>query len=89
MDIGKLTRKELIELNHRIVARLEHLDELEVQAKRQEFILGSLKAQFVDDKGTIQLCVVVKFNKKSVSVSTANGERWNIPAERILPLANA
>ncbi len=46
-------------------------------------------AQFVDDKGTIQLCVVVKFNKKSVSVSTANGERWNIPAERILPLANA
>ncbi len=44
MDIGKLTRKELIELNHRIVARLEHLDELEVQAKRQEFILGSLGA---------------------------------------------
>ncbi|TXZ57507.1 hypothetical protein FXE24_05615 [Vibrio cholerae] len=88
MDIGKLTRKELIELNNRIVARLEHLDELEVQAKRQEFILGS-PAQFVDDKGTIQLCVVVRFNKKSVSVSTANGERWNIPAERLQPLTNA
>ncbi|MHA2710307.1 hypothetical protein [Vibrio owensii] len=88
MDIEKLTRKELIELNNRIVARLERLDELEIQAKRQQFILGS-PAEFVDDIGIVHVCVVVKFNKKTISVSTVNGERWNIPADRLRPLANA
>ncbi|MGL0957762.1 hypothetical protein ABMX86_22835 [Vibrio vulnificus] len=88
MDIDTLTRTELIELNNRIVARLESMDELEVQSKRQQFTLGS-PAEFVDDKGTARVCVVVKFNKKTISVSTANGERWNIPADRLRPLANA
>ncbi|MCG6298270.1 hypothetical protein [Vibrio vulnificus] len=88
MDIDTLTRTELIELNNRIVARLESMDELEVQAKRQQFTLGS-PAEFVDDKGTARVCVVVKFNIKTISVSTANGERWNIPADRLRPLANA
>ncbi|HHC6563253.1 TPA: hypothetical protein ACN36J_004493 [Vibrio parahaemolyticus] len=88
MNIDNLTRTELIELNNRIVARLESLDELEVQAKRQQFTLGS-PAEFVDAKGIVHVCVVVKFNKKTISVTTANGERWNIPAERLLPLANA
>ncbi|HAS6240183.1 TPA: hypothetical protein I7181_22485 [Vibrio vulnificus] len=88
MDIDTLTRTELIELNNRIVARLESMDELEVQAKRQQFTLGS-PAEFVDDKGTARVCVVVKFNKKTISVSTVNGERWNIPADRLRPLANA
>ncbi|WP_129830192.1 hypothetical protein [Vibrio parahaemolyticus] len=88
MDIDTLTRTELIELNNRIVACLESMDELEVQAKRQQFTLGS-PAEFVDDKGTARVCVVVKFNKKTISVSTANGERWNIPADRLRPLANA
>ncbi|END5528731.1 hypothetical protein ACEH99_004195 [Vibrio vulnificus] len=67
---------------------MESMDELEVQAKRQQFALGS-PAEFVDDKGTARVCVVVKFNKKTISVSTANGERWNIPADRLRPLANA
>ncbi|EGQ7997812.1 TPA: hypothetical protein RQJ47_004440 [Vibrio vulnificus] len=67
---------------------MESMDELEVQAKRQQFTLGS-PAEFVDDKGTARVCVVVKFNKKTISVSTANGERWNIPADRLRPLANA
>ncbi|EKZ9180929.1 hypothetical protein RFA54_004462 [Vibrio vulnificus] len=67
---------------------MESMDELEVQAKRQQFTLGS-PADFVDDKGTARVCVVVKFNKKTISVSTANGERWNIPADRLRPLANA
>ncbi|WP_258070283.1 hypothetical protein [Vibrio jasicida] len=88
MNIDKLTRKELIELNNRIVARLERLDELEIQAKRRQFILGS-PAEFVDNNGIVHVCVVVKFNKKTISVSTANGERWNIPVDRLRPLANA
>ncbi|EKD7165555.1 hypothetical protein RFA42_004241 [Vibrio vulnificus] len=67
---------------------MESMDELEVQAKRQQFTLGS-PAEFVDDKGTARVCVVVKFNKKTISVSTANGECWNIPADRLRPLANA
>ncbi|HDY7715649.1 TPA: hypothetical protein RQJ88_002183 [Vibrio vulnificus] len=67
---------------------MESMDELEVQAKRQQFTLGS-PAEFVDDKGTARVCVVVKFNKKTISVSTANGERWNIPADRLRPLSNA
>ncbi|MBD1559960.1 hypothetical protein HC752_23865 [Vibrio sp. S9_S30] len=67
---------------------MESLDELEVQAKKQQFTLGS-PAEFVDGKGTVHVCVVVKFNKKTISVSTANGERWNIPAERLRPLVNA
>ncbi|ELG9630580.1 hypothetical protein ROM75_004189 [Vibrio vulnificus] len=67
---------------------MESLDELEVQAKRQQFTLGS-PAEFVDGKGKVHACVVVKFNKKTISVSTANGERWNIPADRLRSLANA
>ncbi len=88
MNIDKLTRTELIELNNRIVSRLESLDEQEVQAKRQQFTLGS-PAEFVDGKGIAHACVVIKFNKKTISVSTPNGERWNIPADRLRPLSNA
>lgn len=82
MNIEKLSRSELIELNSRIITRLEFLDRQEVEQQKQLFHVGS-PAEFIDGKGISHSCVVIKFNKKTVSVSTADGERWNIPADRL------
>ncbi len=93
MDIGKLTRKELIELNHRIVARLEHLDELEVQAKRQEFILGSLKRSLSMIKALFSYVLSLssirsqyQCQQQMVSVGTFQQNeyyRWQMPNKRL------
>jgi len=77
IDITILTENELIDLNRRIVERLRFLSQTRAHHKMLEFKVGDRVSFKPDDRPT--LCgVLTKYNKKTVTVITDNGEHWNI-----------
>jgi len=77
IDIDKLSEKELIELNHRIVERLKFLESVHRHEEMMEFNIGE-KVSFSPAGREKQFGVLVKYNKKTVTVVTEQGERWNV-----------
>ena len=77
IDIDKLNEKELIELNHRIVARLKFLESVRRHEEMMEFNVGE-SVSFTPPGREKQFGVLVKFNKKTVTILTDQGERWNV-----------
>ena len=77
IDIDKLSERELIDLNHRIVARLRFVREMRVHAEMLEFRIGD-RVTF-EPPGHRQLeGMLTRYNKKTVTVITDNGGRWNV-----------
>jgi len=77
IDIDTLTESELIDLNHRIVARLRFLRELAAHSSMLEFRIGE-RVTFHPDGRPSVTGVITRYNKKSVTVLTEAGERWNV-----------
>jgi hypothetical protein len=77
IDIDKLSESELIDLNHRIVARLRFLRELEAHSSMLEFRIGE-RVRFHPEGRPSVSGVITRYNKKSVSVLTDAGQRWNV-----------
>ncbi len=77
IDIDKLTEKELIDLNHRIVERLKFLDSMKAHAEMMEFSVGEKVSFSPPGRGEVT-GVLVKYNKKTVSVLTDDGQKWNV-----------
>lgn len=77
IDIDKLTEKELIDLNHRIVERLKFLRSVRDHSEMMEFSIGE-KVCFNPHGHDEQVGVIAKYNKKTVTIITENGERWNV-----------
>ena len=77
IDIDKLSERELIELNHRIVERLRFLESARRHKEMMEFNIGE-KVSFSPPGREAQLGVLVKYNKKTVTVVTEQGDRWNV-----------
>jgi len=77
IDIDKLTEAELIDLNHRIVARLKFLHEMRAHASMLEFRIGE-KVCFKADGHPELSGIITKYNRKSVTVITESGQHWNI-----------
>ena len=77
IDLEKLSEKELIELNNRIVERLKFLDSMRTHSKMMEFNVGE-KVGFEPSGREKRIGVLVKYNKKTVTVVTEQGERWNV-----------
>ena len=73
-----MSYNKLIELNFKIVERLKFLDSMKTHKEMMRFSHGDqvcFNAPGRDRKfGTL-----VKFNKKTVSVITESGQRWNVP----------
>lgn len=84
MDINELSRNELIELNRRVIERIEFLDKCDMETKKKEFRIGDI-AKFEDPSGNIHECIIIRFNKKTVTVSTGKDGRWNIPHHALKP----
>ncbi len=78
IDIDRLTEKELIELNKRIVERLKFLDSMRAHADMMEFSVGE-KVRFHSSGQEMSIGVLVKYNKKTVTVLTEDGQKWNVP----------
>ena len=77
VDIDKLTEDELIELNHRIVERLKFFQAMRDHKEMIEFNIGE-KVSFEPPGREKQVGVLMKYNKKTVTVVTEQGQRWTV-----------
>ena len=77
LDIDALTEPELIDLNHRIVARLRFLRQLDAHATMLEFRIGQ-RVTFHPDGRPSVTGKITRYNKKTVSIVTDDGQRWNV-----------
>ncbi len=85
IDITQLTEDELIDLNRRIVERLRFLSQTRAHHKMLEFKVGDRVTFKPDDRPALS-GVLTRYNKKTVTVITDNGEHWNV-APGLLKLA--
>ena len=77
IDIDQLSESELIDLNHRIVARLNFLRQLNAHASMLEFRIGE-RVRFHPEGGRPVTGMITRYNKKTVSIVTEAGQRWNV-----------
>ena len=77
IDIDKLTEEELIKLNHRIVERLKFLETYHTHKEMMEFSPGD-QVSFETRGHKKIIGTLVKFNKKTVTVITDTGQKWNV-----------
>ena len=76
IDIDGLSFEELLELNQRVVARLKMLESIQTHIEMMRFNPGQ-RVSFEHQGGRI-LATLVKYNRKTVTVVTDNGQRWHI-----------
>jgi hypothetical protein len=77
IDIDSLTEAQLIDLNNRIVARLRFLRQAQAHSCMLEFSLGE-RVSFQPDGHEALFGVVTRYNKKTVTVITEQGQHWNV-----------
>lgn len=77
IDIDQLTESELVDLNHRIVARLRMFAQLRAHTSMLEFKVGE-RVSFDSEDGHRIVGMLVRYNKKTVSLVTDDGHRWNV-----------
>ena len=80
INIDHLTERELVELNQRIVQRLQLLQTVHAHRDMMEFTLGQ-RVSFATHGGQRQTGILTKFNRKTVTVITDDGQRWNVPPQ--------
>jgi hypothetical protein len=85
IDLDALTREELLALNHRIVERLKMLDTLDTHQSMMQFHPGA-RVSFTGNAGERLTATLMKFNRKTVTVVTDSGQRWNISPQLLSPL---
>ncbi|MFO8003746.1 hypothetical protein [Thioalkalivibrio sp.] len=84
INIDQLTEAELVDLNHRIVERLKFLQHMRAHGAMMKFSIG--QRVVFDAPGQPQVMgVLVKYNKKTVSVVTDEGVQWNVSPGLLRP----
>ncbi len=77
IDIDRLTETELIDLNDRVVARLKFLHQMRAHAHMLDFSIGE-RVSFQPDRHPVLTGIISKYNRKTVTVITRNGQQWNV-----------
>lgn len=77
IDIDQLTEEELVDLNNRIVARLRFLNQMKAHTEMLQFKIGDRVTFHPEGRPPIT-GMLTRYNKKSVTVVTDRGERWNV-----------
>ncbi|MBS3896375.1 hypothetical protein [Silanimonas sp.] len=77
IDIDGLTEAELIDLNNRVVERLRFLHQARAHSRMLEFSVGD-RVSFQPDGREPVLGVLTRYNRKTVTVITEQGQRWNV-----------
>ncbi len=77
INIDNLSEDELVELNHKIVERLKFLESFHAHNDMMQFKLGEQVSFEPSGRGR-QVGTLVKFNKKTVTVMTESGQKWNV-----------
>jgi len=87
IDIDQLTEDELIDLNHRIVARLRFLNQMRAHSQMLDFRIGD-RVTFQPEGRSALFGIITRYNKKTVTVITDGGQQWNV-APGLLRKANS
>ena len=77
IDIDRLTEAELIDLNNRVVARLKFLQQMRAHARMLDFSVGE-RVSFQPDGQRVLTGIIAKYNRKTVTIITAEGQQWNV-----------
>ena len=84
--IDALCREDLRTLNQYIVERCKQLDDVTRAKAMDQFSRGDL-VSFSDKQGNQRQAIVLRINKKTVSLSTLEEERWNVSPEMLTPVS--
>lgn len=87
INIDHLTETELVDLNRRVVERLRLMNQLRAHKAMLEFRIGD-RVAFDTGDGSPAVGTLTRYNKKSVTVITNEGHRWNV-SPRFLRLAES
>lgn len=85
IDINHLTADELVELNYKIIERLKMLETLETHKSMMQLHSGA-RVTFESPAGERIVGTVMKFNRKTVTVVTDAGRRWNVSPHLLSPI---
>lgn len=88
INIDDLTEDELLELNHRIVERLKFIESYHTHREMMRFSPGE-KVSFEPPGREPQFGTLIKFNKKTVTVITDSGRRWNLSPQLLRKVKDA
>lgn len=88
IDLDRFTPEELMALNRRIVERLKFLESMQAHRDMMAFNLGA-RVSFDSPHNGRLLGTLVKYNRKTVTVLTDNGQRWNISPHLLSPVKDA
>jgi hypothetical protein len=77
IDIDKLTEPELIDLNHRIVARLRFFSQMRAHSEMLDYKIGDRVAFQPPGQGQVQ-GMLTRYNRKTVTVIADDGRQWNV-----------
>ena len=77
IPIDQLSEDELAHLNQRIVERLKFLDSEHTHREMMQYSVGE-NVCFEPPGREPQCGVLVKYNKKTVTIITEGGRRWNV-----------
>ena len=77
IDIDRLSEAELIDLNHRIVARLKFLHDMRVHSQMLGFSIGE-RVCFQPAGCPVLAGLIAKYNRKTVLVIADNGQQWKV-----------
>ncbi len=87
IDINNLSFEELLDLNQRVVARLKMLESMHTQMEMLRFSPGQ-RVSF-EHQSDRMLATLIKYNRKTVTVITDDGQRWNISPQLLSPVKDA
>jgi len=87
INIDNLSEEELIELNHKIVARLKFLETMHTHKEMMQFSPGEQISFEPPGRGR-QIGTLIKFNKKTVTVITETGQKWNVSPHLLSKVKN-
>jgi hypothetical protein len=88
IDIDSLTEEELIDLNHRVVARLRFLSQMRSHSAMLDFRIGE-RVKFHPDGSPELFGTLTRYNKKTVTVVTDAGQHWNVSPSLLTKVASA
>jgi hypothetical protein len=77
IDIDELTESELVDLNHRIVARLRLLRQADAHTTMLGFRFGERVTLQPDGRPAVT-GMITRYNKRTVSIVTDDGHRWMV-----------
>ena len=87
IDIHSMSYDELVELNNKIVERLTFLDSMHTHKQMIQFSPGDQVCFEPPGRGK-QFGMLVKYNKKTVTVIAESGQKWNVSPHLLRKVKN-